>query len=336
MTNTDRAGGHSQALPARLFGREARRAGIGDDVLDAKVGRLARAVAETILDRDYTEFNFASSEPLGPLGDALDALRLEHRNCPYWPNGGSAKCYVPTSEGREYDIDIDTLSEILGDRLELLLDFVSIYVQMYDTHDHAELAERWYRQPLPPEATDNGERRERLRQALNSVLVPAGYRVLRSGLVLPNAMDGSAPLLDRPVNALLDGAGWQPVGDKIDAAWREIEDEQYEDAVTDIGVALEIALRLAGYPGQTLGDQIGAARRGQAFSRTNTPLGLGVEHVARWVSATRNSKGDAHDSPLTPTRAEAELALRLVLAVSGWLAEEATSTSGDSNDRDDR
>lgn len=311
-------GRHAEGLNLHLFGREARKHAVDDEVLDAACADLARNVVEILFQPDLVEFGLSSGGAWPVVLDALDALRLEHRACGYWPGTGDAKCEVPGPEDRGDDFGQDDLVAVLGDRLELLLDFISIYVAFFDCEDRSELAERWYRKKV--NFADNRVRRASLIEALNRLLLSHRLKVLDSGLVVTDRFDGVAPYVDRPAVAALDERGWQEVADKVDTANAEIAAFRLGDAVTDIGAALEIALRLAGFPDKTLGDQIKAAKKAGMFTQADARLATAMEQVMYWIAAIRNTKSDAHDNEQEATLRETELALRLTLSIIAWLA----------------
>lgn len=115
--------------------------------------------------------------------------------------------------------------------------------------------------------------------------------------------------------------GWTDVAARLHDAEREIQSGRYADAATDLGTALQLAFRRAGFAQQVLGEQLRAARAAGVFSGLGNRLGGAVEDLIAWISGLRNSHGDAHPTARPASRAEALLGLRLVRAIAGWLAD---------------
>lgn len=152
---------------------------------------------------------------------------------------------------------------------------------------------------------------------------------LTSEAARPSALGDEVRQLLAELNRELPGAledpftirGWGEIRMRLREAEQEIERGRYADAATDLGSALQLALRRAGYTRGQLGDQLRAARKDGLFAGLNTRLGSAAEAVVEWISAFRNQRSDAHPSEQEPTRAEVLLALRLTTGITGWLAD---------------
>lgn len=294
-----------------LYSRESRRLGALDASFELSLDM--ELVAEVL-----AALHVVDNQPVEPSGWGVESVArvavaitaLEHQDCGLNPDRRDEYlCQVPGP----FD-DFDPLEEArrLAYRAELFFDFLSVYLQQFPLRDMSH----WHGHP--DGTLDGATRRRALITALRKILEPA-YRIVESGLVLPEEVSGSWTVIERPAFAALSGSRWIQTATSLTDASREIDEGRYGDAVTDIGTALQTALSAAGYAGKTLGEQMKKARSGYLVG-TETKLGAAVDELCSYVASVRNMKSDAHPGPHA-SRADAELALRTVLSVATWLAE---------------
>jgi hypothetical protein len=308
----------------RFFSREAARAGLEYPV--DVVREDARPQAKRIL----AALTSPAARPTFSGWDgwehqvqwALTALYADRQgHCDHWPTSASCWFLQPPPTG----IAPGTLVRLLGHTQFTLLDFLGAYLNLFMLDlpriraSYRDLStETTVHNVDPPEPINAAAKAA----AITSVraLVPDFVAITDAGQVLPVELAGTRSFIEGPVLDALDRAGWSEVNQAIYEAQDEVAEGHLEDAVTDVARALEVAFRLAGYAGNTLGDQVKSARRAGLFTGANGLLGSAADNVATWVSATRSSRSDAHDTPHAMTEADAALALRLALSVAAWLA----------------
>lgn len=303
-------------LSIRFYGSACRRAGLGDDYLTRPETELAAKILALLQHDDvrpvgHTPFFHDFHDHVDLVSRVVHLVALEHLDC--------EECYVTDLTEEEHVSDeawYRDLAEELGARAELLMDFLCAYLQRHDTRNFA----RVFRLPDGDPRSDNARRKRVAVERLNEVLGPHGYVVLPDGEVLPSEIAGTRPTVERPAFAALDAAGWRDAGDRLADAEAELTAGKPADALTDASTALQFALKEAGYPGNALGDQLKAARKGGLFDGVDRHLGDALDSTATWISGMRNTRSDAHANP-PPSDAEALLALRLVAVFAAWLAD---------------
>ena len=155
--------------------------------------------------------------------------------------------------------------------------------------------------------------------ALDKILQGSSFARRDREIVLRKDV-GTAPILEEPLRQFLAN---RPEYRNIELRLRDAQDELDQgnaaDAVTDIGAALQLALRHLGHDGKTLGEQVVAARKAGRFSGVNSPLGEAMEKLCAWVSSVRNQQSDAH--PGAPIDLdEAKLTFRVTVSlILFWL-----------------
>jgi hypothetical protein len=320
----------SGGLDIRFFGRESRKRGVDEDRLATSCHELVEPVLDVMLGNpDTVEIAFGNSPHIDDvvmqaLDEALQVVALEHKHCG-WTARGYIKCPVPDiSEGSAAD-NYRTLVREWAVTTEVFMDTLCAHLQTRDLADRTPLHDG-----APEGWADNRKRRDRLVTLLDKALAPHGFRVTDSGEVLLTEHAGTNVYIEGPSLDVLDKVGWSDVSANMRDAAREIDEGNYGDALTDIGSGLQAALRQAGFPGKTLGEQFRTARAkpsdddaahpGQPFAGVHTKLGQAADNLSEWLATIRNQISDAHDGE-EATKAEADLALRTGLALSAWLVD---------------
>ena len=208
------------------------------------------------------------------------------------------------------DAHVAVLTDLLAARTEQFFDFLCALVQCHDTTDFSNAAGK------PAGTYSNAIVKKAVQDAVNEQLEPAGWRLVDG---YPTTLTGAAAT-PRPLD-------WPEVEQHLTNAQREIAEGNPADALTDIGTALQAALTLAGCPGKTIGEQIGAAKKKNLFTREHIKLGVAVEALGDWIASIRNQKGDAHPGA-EASASEAHLAYGVLRAVVVYLLDQTTSPSG--------
>ncbi len=111
----------------------------------------------------------------------------------------------------------------------------------------------------------------------------------------------------------------------VDTAYRKALDEiaggSADDAITDVGSALQEALTLLGCKGNSLGPLIRSARDAGILAPHDSTLTEGIVKILAWVSADRSELGDGHQGASGATREDAWFTVHVVGALILRLAE---------------
>ena len=300
----------------QFYGRTVRQSGLGVDALTESFDEdVVRQVLQAIGRHEFVPYECGPGcgcqDHVLPYV-TLRAMRLlaqEHEWCldcevtdwlseeDGWANQLGTPRYADSFESQ-----VEILTGVLSWSTELFLDFLCGLVQGFDPTDVSALYGE------TPGTVTNMAKREALERTINEQLQPSGWRLV----------EGFPVHLDTPVTIGADPVAWPDVQRHLDAAARELSDGHPADAATDIGTALQAALELAGCSGQTLGDQMKAARRSGLFACEHTKLGAALEDLGDWVAGVRNQLSDAHHGS-EATEAEARLALAIVRGVAVYL-----------------
>lgn len=325
-------------LDIKFFGRESRKRGVDEDRLAKSCHELTEPVLGALLSDPRTlELNVGSGHPEDRLMEALSAafqiVEFEHKHCGYLPSGPLA-CPVPDISEMPTAEAYRELIHYWAVTTEVFMDTLCVLLQTRDETDWTPLysgqdgevpdwvAEGW---------ADNRKRRDLLVSLLDNTLAPHGFHVTPYGEVVLSEHAGTHAEVEGPSLEALHRAGWTDVAGKMREALREISEGNPGDAVTDVGTGLQIAFAHAGYRGKTLGDQIKAARDtkatdGGGFAGVHTKLGVAAFGLSEWMSTVRNIGSDAHHGPEV-TRPEAELTVRMGLALAVWLADNSRAAT---------
>lgn len=315
MTLEDSEANPAGGLAVRFWGRDMRSRGVPATLIAERLDWDAvRALVCSLIDRELVPWSVRSSAAHADdalaliVNPALQLLALEHREClecevDHWsvPN----EAWEPALQGRWFGVDamLDVLADDLCHRRELLFDFLCALVQAHPRRDRSA----WFRLE-PGTASDLGVR-DLVQQRLNDGLRSWGWQLVDGFPVsLGTDSEDPAPL-----------ASWAEVDAKLAEATAELAAGDLDDAITDIGTALQLALQLAGCQGKTLGEQVKAVRQRDLFQREHSKLAVALEALPEWIASVRNQKGDAHPGA-APTTAEALLAVRMVRALAHYLA----------------
>ena len=87
------------------------------------------------------------------------------------------------------------------------------------------------------------------------------------------------------------------------------------DAITDAGTALQEMLMAAGAKGKSLGPLLTNARKSGLLGPYDSKLAEGMEKIGDWVSADRNTRGDAHSGASEADSDDAWLAIHVAGAL---------------------
>lgn len=97
-----------------------------------------------------------------------------------------------------------------------------------------------------------------------------------------------------PTLRLLAHPGWERVETSYQKALTELAQGAGDDAITDVGTALQEALTTLGATGDSLGKLIPDAKKRGLIASHDVALLNAIEKACQWVSADRSNNGDAH------------------------------------------
>jgi hypothetical protein len=117
-----------------------------------------------------------------------------------------------------------------------------------------------------------------------------------------------------PALRLLHEARFAKADEAFRDALRELSEGHPSDAITDAGTALQEVLGELGWEGNSLGKQIGWAKKNGLLRAHDNPLIESIEKTLQWVSADRSEMGDAHKAT-SASREDAWLAVHVVGAL---------------------
>lgn len=159
---------------------------------------------------------------------------------------------------------------------------------------------------------------EGLVQGVNEVLRQHRISVrLVNGRMVDFASEELHTEVVAPTLRLLSGRpGWEDV----ERAYQDaLQEDDPGDAVTDAGTALQEALKVVGCGGNSLGRQLGDAKRRGLLAPHDKNLSEAIAGLIVWVSADRSETGDAHKRTKA-TEADAWLTIHVVGALIHRLA----------------
>lgn len=107
-------------------------------------------------------------------------------------------------------------------------------------------------------------------------------------------------------------------------ALAEITSGNPQDALTDLGTALQEALKACGYEGATIGEQLKAAKKAGVLGGANSPLAEAMEKTTAWTASVRNQRSDAHAVDPTVNKEEAWLMVHVAGALILYLTGRTT------------
>lgn len=321
----------SGGLDIKFFGRESRKRGVEEDRLAKSCHELTEPVLEALLSDPRTVEVNSGSGPfedrlMEALSEALKVVELEHKHCGYLPSGHQS-CPVPDISDMSFREAYGELVRYWAVTTEVFMDTLCVLLQTRDKTDWAPLYTRDGEAPdwVAEGWADNRKRTDLLISILDRTLAPHGFHVTSYGEVVLSEHAGTHAEVEGPSLEALHRAGWPDVANKMREALREILEGNPGDAVTDVGTGLQMAFARAGYSGKTLGAQIRSATDrkaadGASFAGLHTKLGDAALALSEWLSTVRNIGSDAHHGPEV-TGVEAELAVRMGLALAVWLAD---------------
>lgn len=317
---SDRQRNPASGLNIRFYGRAGRAAGVDESVLSAP---FDRATVEKCLlampqeGHDAWFSNFQGRTPdeffMFQTAAPMRLIALEHVFC---EECDVADWVDPDAEMQnheqfldhypELDDHVEILAGILSTRTELFFDFLCALIQGHDIRDRS--ASLGY----PPGTYDNRAVRNDIETAVNDQLAASGW-YLSEGF--PIRLDGSSKLESGPTT-------WKEVHAKLAEADREMVQQRWSDAITDIGTALQLALTAAGHRGKVLSEQIKSARANGLLDGTHARLGEAVLALGNWAAGVRNGLSDSHPGTREAGRDDAVLTRAVVGAVTTYLYEQ--------------
>jgi hypothetical protein len=326
----------SGGLDIKFFGRESRKRGVDEDRLAQSCHELAEPVLNVMMSNSRTlelgeHLGNPDDRAMAALSDALQVVALEHKHCGWVHPQGYERCPVPDISEMSTGEAYWHLLERWAVTTEVFMDTLCVHLQTRDLTDQSPLRIRpggeapdWVKEGW----ADNRKRRDLLIELLDKTLTPHGFHVTPYGEVVLAEHAGTQAEVEGPSLETLERAGWTDVANKMHEALREIAEGNPGDAVTDVATGLQAAFARAGYNGKTLGAQIKAARDKQAggrvaFAGTHDKLGAAADNLSEWLAGLRNISSDAHHGP-EATQTEAELAVRISIALSAWLADNSS------------
>lgn len=234
------------------------------------------------------------------LGGSLFFVALEHKQ-PY-QLGDHLDDYG--------DQAIEEIADELASQRDFFLDFLCVHFQKrFDAGP--VLGDR--------DVVDrrNAEARSKAMADVNQLLRDADLVVIEPGVVVPLSAyetDPSAAFAGFASQQQEDVPWRGPVAD----AREELAAGHHADALTDVGRALQVALRAAGFEGKTIGEQMKALRRSGVLAGLDAKLGEVVCQLGDWTGGVRNARSDAHHQG-TSSPEEVLFALRTVTALAELL-----------------
>lgn len=148
------------------------------------------------------------------------------------------------------------------------------------------------------------------------------------GELVPFSSDELLQEVVEPALRLLVGSKFAAAHGAYMDALKEIGDGKPGDAITDAGTALQEILSALGCEGNALGPLIKSAKKQGILGGHDERLTKGIEEIAHWASADRNTTGDAHKHSKA-TIADAWLMVHVVGALIVRLADPAPRSDPD-------
>lgn len=128
------------------------------------------------------------------------------------------------------------------------------------------------------------------------------YKFVAGEVVLLDSEELFASVIEPVVNLLHGHPELEEAHQAYRDALKQIAAGDPANAITDAGTALQATLKVLGFPGNQLGDQIRDAKKRGLLAPHDPTLNDGISKFLSWASADRSETGDAHH--VTPATTE--------------------------------
>jgi len=135
-------------------------------------------------------------------------------------------------------------------------------------------------------------------EAVNTLLREhrISYELIEQEMVPFSSRELHVEVVAPALRLLAADESWSGVEAAYRKALEELSRNDAADAITDVGTALQEALKQLGCDGNALGPLIKSARAKGIIAAHDAPLLDVIEKAMQWVSADRSNSGDAHNA----------------------------------------